>query len=645
MTTLRVLLHVVAQRDYELHSLDFSTAFLQGSLHEEVCLHHPSAFTGTFPPETQWRLRRPLYNLRQAPREWHDTLRSTLSDLGFRPSSADPSLFVHHGFTVYVDDPVFATANRVALADVKCELQKRHTCTVLGELRHYLGLQITRDRAARTITLSQPHMVQQVLQWFELQHSTVQRTPLAVDHRLTGPFPDEPFEPSGPYAELVGCLMYLMTCTRPDLAFPLSILARFVAPERHRPGHWATAVRVAKYLATTSGVGLVLGGRQSIVLTGHCDSSYADDAETHRSTQGCATPACSRALHAHPAAQPRAASMRFAGPSSALCPPTQCPAPQMRCTPAACAMPACTLRAPCLLPAPAATAALPTRAAQCCPALPGRRQRCPANPQLLPAAVATAAGHCRCCYWPLPLLPCLHALLSAALPCLATASAALPIRSCCLLLPPLLLATAAATTDRCQCCPACTRCSALPCSAWPPPALPCRSAAAACCCRQCCWPLPLLLLAAATAALPARAAQRCPALPGRRQRCPANPQLLPAAGPPLAALRIALLAPPACALPLAARALPCAARSRPCPAPAALLHRLLVPCPVLLARLLLLLPCRQTEPPNRAALLSRPFLLLLPAAAAAVATACARSNICYRYCSYHCCHCTYRSSP
>ncbi|CAI7806868.1 unnamed protein product, partial [Closterium sp. NIES-54] len=207
------------------------------------------------------------------------------------PSSADPSLFFHRGSTpffvlVYVDDLFFATADRVALADMKLELQKRHTCTDLGELRHYLGLRITRDRAARTVTLSQSHMVQQVLQLFELQHSTVQRTPLAVDHRLTGPFPDKPFEPSGSYAELVGCLMYLMTCTRPDLAFPLCILACFVAPERHRPVHWSAAVRVTKYLATTSGMGLVLGGRHDVVLTGHCDSSYADDAETHRSTQG-----------------------------------------------------------------------------------------------------------------------------------------------------------------------------------------------------------------------------------------------------------------------------------------------------------------------------------------------------------------------
>ncbi|CAI7777066.1 unnamed protein product [Closterium sp. NIES-54] len=83
MTTLRVLLHVAAQRDYELHSLDFSTAFLQGSLHEEIWLRRPPGFTGSFPPGTQWSLRRPVYGLRQAPREWHDTLRTTLAALGF----------------------------------------------------------------------------------------------------------------------------------------------------------------------------------------------------------------------------------------------------------------------------------------------------------------------------------------------------------------------------------------------------------------------------------------------------------------------------------------------------------------------------------------------------------------------------------
>ncbi|CAI7923097.1 unnamed protein product [Closterium sp. NIES-53] len=293
MTTLRVLLHVAAQRDYELHSLDFSTAFLQGSLHEEIWLRRPPGFTGSFPPGTQWSLRRPVYGLRQAPREWHDTLRTTLAALGFAPSAADPSLFLRTDTSlppfyilVYVDDLVFATADTAGLAHVKSELQKRHTCTDLGELRSYLGLQITRDRAQRTITLTQSHMVQQVLQRFGFTYSSPQATPLSTRHSLSALPSDESVEPSGPYPELVGCLMYLMTCTRPDLAYPLSILARYVAPGRHRPEHMAAAKRVLRYLCSTSGLGLVLGGRRPVVLTGHADASWADDQATQRSSQG-----------------------------------------------------------------------------------------------------------------------------------------------------------------------------------------------------------------------------------------------------------------------------------------------------------------------------------------------------------------------
>ncbi|CAI7763798.1 unnamed protein product, partial [Closterium sp. NIES-54] len=293
MTTLQVLLHVAAQRDYELLSVEFSTAFLQGSLHEEIWLRRPPGFTGSFPPGTQWSLRRPVYGLRQAPREWHDTLRTTLAALGFAPSTADPSLFLRTDtlqppfyILVYVEDLVFATGDTAGLAHVKSELQKRHTCTDLGELRSYLGLQITRDRAQCTITLTQSHMVQQVLQRFDFTYSSPQATPLSTRHSLSALPSDESVELSGPYPEVVGCLMYLMTCTRPDLAYPLSILACYVAPGRHRPEHMAAAKRVLRYLCSTSGLGLVLGGRSPVVLTGHADASWVDDLATQWSSQG-----------------------------------------------------------------------------------------------------------------------------------------------------------------------------------------------------------------------------------------------------------------------------------------------------------------------------------------------------------------------
>ncbi|CAI7750150.1 unnamed protein product [Closterium sp. NIES-53] len=216
---------------------------LQGSLHEEIWLRRPPGFTGSFPAGTQWSLRRPVYGLRQAPREWHNTLRTTLAALGFAPSTADPSLFLRTDTSlspfyvlVYVDNLIFATADSEALTHVKSELQKRHTCTDPGGLRSYLGLQITQDRARCTITLTQSHMVHQVLQRFSFQFSLPQPTPLSTSHLLSAPPSDESGEPSGPYQELVGCLMYLMTCTRPDLAYPLGLLARYVAPVRQAWG-------------------------------------------------------------------------------------------------------------------------------------------------------------------------------------------------------------------------------------------------------------------------------------------------------------------------------------------------------------------------------------------------------------------------
>ncbi|CAI7817534.1 unnamed protein product [Closterium sp. NIES-54] len=195
MTTLRVLLHVAAERDYKLHSLDFSTAFLQGSLHEEICLRRPPGFTGSFPA-------------------------------GFTPSTADPSLFLRTEASL---PPFYVLVSFCASAS---------------------------------------------------------SSPLYTSHSLSAPPSDESVEPSGPYPELVGCLMYLMTCTRPDLAYPLSLLAHYVSPGRHRKVQWDAVKRVLCYLCSTSSMGLVLGGRGLVVLTGHADASWVDDSATQRSSQG-----------------------------------------------------------------------------------------------------------------------------------------------------------------------------------------------------------------------------------------------------------------------------------------------------------------------------------------------------------------------
>ncbi|CAI7890034.1 unnamed protein product [Closterium sp. NIES-54] len=118
-----------------------------------------------------------------------------------------------------------------------------------------------------------------VLRRFGFTYFSPQSTPLPTGHSLSAPPSDESVEPRG-------CLMYLMSCTRPDLAYPLSILTRYVAPRRHWKEHMDAAKRVLRYLWSTSGMGLMLGGRARVVLTGHADASWVDDLATQRSSQG-----------------------------------------------------------------------------------------------------------------------------------------------------------------------------------------------------------------------------------------------------------------------------------------------------------------------------------------------------------------------
>ncbi|CAI7869409.1 unnamed protein product, partial [Closterium sp. NIES-53] len=153
MTTLRVLQHVAAHRDYELHSLTSPLLLCRAAFtRRSGCA--PTRLHWVVPAGTRWSLWRPVYDLRQAPQEWHDTLRTTLAALGFAPSSADPSLFLRTDTTL----PPF-------------------------------------------------YVLVYVLQRFGFQFSSPQPTPLSTGHSLSAPPLDESVEPSGPYPKVVGCLI------------------------------------------------------------------------------------------------------------------------------------------------------------------------------------------------------------------------------------------------------------------------------------------------------------------------------------------------------------------------------------------------------------------------------------------------------
>ncbi|CAI7783304.1 unnamed protein product [Closterium sp. NIES-53] len=174
---------------------------------------------------------------------------------------------------------LLAADTTAELQEVKDELQKRLACKDLGEVRNHLGMEITRDLTAKTITLSLSFYIEKILERFGMSRSKPISTPLAFGHRLSPPttLATSPH----PYAELVGALMHVMACTRPDLAHPVSVLAQFVGTGRIGDEHWKAAMHVQ---GTKDHV-LTLGGVNPPILHGFSDSSWADAQPDRRSSQ------------------------------------------------------------------------------------------------------------------------------------------------------------------------------------------------------------------------------------------------------------------------------------------------------------------------------------------------------------------------
>ena len=287
--TARLMLHLAAALDFHIHAMDVDQAFLQGDLEEEIYMEPPLGFAPLTPGHV-WRLHRPLYGLRQSPRQWHAKLKATLLQLGFKPSFGDPSLFVGEcadvWMLVYVDDLLIMSQSLPALQKLKEALKKAFPMKDLGEVTSYLGMDISRDWSTKHIFLSQRKQIDSLLARFGGSDIKTYETPLAVNHGLTLPSDKEaPHVDQERFPELLGGIMYLMVCTRPDIAHAVSVLSRFIATGRHGPTHWRAASRLLGYLKHTADYKLTLGGKITM-LTGFSDSSWADNLIDRHSSQG-----------------------------------------------------------------------------------------------------------------------------------------------------------------------------------------------------------------------------------------------------------------------------------------------------------------------------------------------------------------------
>lgn len=295
MTTFRLLMTIVALENLELHQMDVQTAFLYAPLEDEVYMQFPDGMTHR--SGRTLRLKRALYGLKQAPRLWNSDIHKTLIGMGFMRSALDESLYVNlkekSYILLYVDDLLIAAVTVDAVSKTKRALSSKYDMTDLGEAKTYLGVNIQRHRQQRTVLLNQEQMIESMLLRYDMAACNAVATPILATLTADGGEKLSTNEHQW-YRQLVGKFMYLMTSTRPDLAYTLSRLSKFTSSPS--TAHGLAAKHLLKYLRGTSDLGILLGTdqrksasratAQAVELLGYTDADFAADVDSRRSTSG-----------------------------------------------------------------------------------------------------------------------------------------------------------------------------------------------------------------------------------------------------------------------------------------------------------------------------------------------------------------------
>ncbi len=278
----KVLFAIIAHYDLDCEQMDVVTAFLNALLREVIYVEQP---TGYGEANLVCLLQRALYGLKQAPREWYHTLRDFLISKGFKTTESDHSLFVNETtrliVSVYVDDiQIYGPKGSNQIAALKKELNKRFAITDLGPSSYYLGMEIQRDRHAKTVRVTQITYLKKVLARFNMANCAPAPTPMVLGTQLQEELVDQARpDVVKEYQSMVGSIMYPMIQTRPDICFAVTILSRY----NHNPNskHIAAVKRVIRYLKGTLDYGITYGSTNDLV--GYTDADWASDVESRRS--------------------------------------------------------------------------------------------------------------------------------------------------------------------------------------------------------------------------------------------------------------------------------------------------------------------------------------------------------------------------
>jgi hypothetical protein len=262
-------------------------AFLHDTLIETVYCSQPTGFADPAHPDLVCRLKKSLYELKQAPRAWYSRFACFLLSLGFAEAKSDTSLFVFRRgsdmvyLLLYVDDIILTTSSTELLRRIISALQWESTMKDLGPLHYFLG--ITVERRPDGLLLHQRTYTLDVLKRAVMTNCKPCSTPVDLKAKLaadSGPSVRDPSQ----FRSIAGALQYL-TFTRPDIAY----VVQQVCLHMHDPweSHLTAMKRILRYLWGTPDYGL-LRRSCSTDLVVYTDTNWAGCPDTRRSTSGYA---------------------------------------------------------------------------------------------------------------------------------------------------------------------------------------------------------------------------------------------------------------------------------------------------------------------------------------------------------------------
>ncbi|KAJ9544788.1 hypothetical protein OSB04_024495, partial [Centaurea solstitialis] len=285
LTSTRVVLAIASLRNLEVHQMNVKTVFLNGDLEEEIYMEQPEGYIAPGQERKVCKLVKSLYGLKQAPKQWHQKFDHVMLECGFKINECDKCVYVKDteiGYVIlclYVDDMLIIGSNDKMVKSTKNMLKARFDMKYMGLANLILVIQISRTQNG--LALSQAHYVDKILEKFNADDTTVARTPIDTSHHLSKNRGEGVAQVK--YSRIVGSLMYLMSCTRPDLAFAVSRLSRYTSNPSSE--HWKSMIQVLRYLRYTRDYGLHYS-RYPAVIEGFSYANWISDIKDSKSTSG-----------------------------------------------------------------------------------------------------------------------------------------------------------------------------------------------------------------------------------------------------------------------------------------------------------------------------------------------------------------------